>query len=332
MSLRVRLHSVGYSLPVFIFVLVAGVGCQRETQRETLVTGQLLLADSSPLANHSMVFWPVCGVPRWHRQSDGGGWTGGYWYGLVQDRANPEAKTDEQGRFSLRVNAGWADSVCATHPGCTTHPQDVQSSNADCKRAGFTLGLANVGGRQLERVSLQFLAGEEVYFYPMDSLTVDFGVVKLRAGWLLAHMDLPPGVTKDDIFTWFRVFERACTRCHGRNGTGGPDTTSAGRPNRIAGPDLGDHEWIHGDGSYESILNLLKQADRQGIRFCKDTTVNGQLFARNVLDFVSLFVHSWLRNRDDHNIVESELAGMAAYIYALRHSPRADISVQNDDP
>lgn len=60
---------------------------------------------------------------------------------------------------------------------------------------------------------------------------------------------LPPGVTADMVATGNRLFHGAgiCFSCHGQDAKGTPGL----------GPDLGDAQWLHGDGSYEYIVRRI---------------------------------------------------------------------------
>lgn len=58
---------------------------------------------------------------------------------------------------------------------------------------------------------------------------------------------LPEGVTPEMVSKGRKLFGGAglCLACHGPDGKG------------TIGPDLTDKEWLHIDGSYEQILNLV---------------------------------------------------------------------------
>ncbi len=61
--------------------------------------------------------------------------------------------------------------------------------------------------------------------------------------------ELPPGVTPEMVERGGEIFRDAglCYTCHGRDGTGRPGL----------GTNLTDAEWLHGDGSYEYLLERI---------------------------------------------------------------------------
>lgn len=61
--------------------------------------------------------------------------------------------------------------------------------------------------------------------------------------------ELPPGVTPEMVERGGEIFRDAglCYTCHGRDGTGRPGL----------GTNLTDSEWLHGDGSYEYLLERI---------------------------------------------------------------------------
>lgn len=62
---------------------------------------------------------------------------------------------------------------------------------------------------------------------------------------------LPPGVTAAMIADGAALFKAQglCFACHGADGTGMPNM----------GADLTDAVWTHGDGSYETILEVIEK-------------------------------------------------------------------------
>ena len=60
---------------------------------------------------------------------------------------------------------------------------------------------------------------------------------------------LPQGVTQAMADEGKTLFHGAglCFTCHGQNGAGMPNL----------GPNLGDAEWLHSDGSYDAIVNQI---------------------------------------------------------------------------
>ena len=63
-----------------------------------------------------------------------------------------------------------------------------------------------------------------------------------------AAVDLPEGVTQEMVAAGQTLFGGAgmCFACHGANGTGGP-----------LAPALSDSEWLHIDGSYDAIVEII---------------------------------------------------------------------------
>jgi len=57
----------------------------------------------------------------------------------------------------------------------------------------------------------------------------------------------PAGITQDMVESGQRLYGTVCTACHGPGGVGTP-----------AGPGLQDQDWIHIDGSYESIVAIIQ--------------------------------------------------------------------------
>lgn len=60
--------------------------------------------------------------------------------------------------------------------------------------------------------------------------------------------ELPRGVTREMIEEGRQIFAGPglCSVCHGPRGRGG-----------AIGPDLSDDEWLHGDGSYEFLVDRI---------------------------------------------------------------------------
>lgn len=63
-----------------------------------------------------------------------------------------------------------------------------------------------------------------------------------------ANVDLPEGVTTDMVAQGKTVFETTtCWTCHGMDAAGGP-----------LAPTLRDQNWLNSDGSYESIVEVVR--------------------------------------------------------------------------
>ncbi len=80
------------------------------------------------------------------------------------------------------------------------------------------------------------------------------GVLSTLVGVLLSPANLeaqaealPDSITPEMVAEGATLFQGAgiCAACHGPDGTG------------LTGPDLTDDEWLHSDGSYESIVERI---------------------------------------------------------------------------
>ena len=73
-----------------------------------------------------------------------------------------------------------------------------------------------------------------------------------------APVDLPAGVTQEMVAAGETVFTTTgnCFTCHGMGGAGGP-----------IGPALNDADWIHIDGSHESIMEIVRTGVAQPQQF-----------------------------------------------------------------
>jgi mono/diheme cytochrome c family protein len=101
---------------------------------------------------------------------------------------------------------------------------------------------------------------------------------------------MPPGVTAAMIATGDSIFNnRSCKNCHLVGGVGGPRA-----------PSLTDSQWIHIDGSYDSIVKLVTTG------FTKAEQVDKQYqFSMNP--------------RGGVNLTDDEIRAVAAYVYSLSH-------------
>jgi mono/diheme cytochrome c family protein len=101
-----------------------------------------------------------------------------------------------------------------------------------------------------------------------------------------ANVNLPEGVTQDMVAQGEQIFnQQICFSCHGVNGVGGP-----------LGPALTDQEWLNADGSYESIMNVI----RTGVLQPKQ--VPGPMPAMGGLQ-----------------LTDEQVRQVGAYVYALSH-------------
>jgi mono/diheme cytochrome c family protein len=72
-----------------------------------------------------------------------------------------------------------------------------------------------------------------------------------------ADIELPPGVTLADVQQGETVFQRdICFTCHAMDGTGTP-----------LGPNLRDGEWLNTDGSFEGIVQVVRDGVAQPVRY-----------------------------------------------------------------
>ena len=102
---------------------------------------------------------------------------------------------------------------------------------------------------------------------------------------------LPPGVTADMVDAGQRLFHGAgiCMSCHGRNGAGV----------RNLAPALGDAEWLHGDGSYDAIVQRILE----GVP--ADQSKTGIV----------------MPPRGGSRITDEQVRAVAAYVWTLRRTP-----------
>jgi cytochrome c5 len=105
-----------------------------------------------------------------------------------------------------------------------------------------------------------------------------------------ARPAMPPGVTAAMISSGDSIFNnRSCKNCHLVGGVGGP-----------RGPNLTDAQWIHIDGSYDSIVKLVTTG------FTKAEQVDKQYqFSMNP--------------RGGVNLTDDQIRAVSAYVYSLSH-------------
>ena len=101
---------------------------------------------------------------------------------------------------------------------------------------------------------------------------------------------LPAGITPELIDAGSTIFNtRSCKNCHAVNGVGS-----------ARGPDLTDDKWIHIDGSYAAIVNLVTTG------FTKSDQVDPKYqFSMNP--------------RGGVNLSDAEIRAVAAYVWSLSH-------------
>ena len=332
MHSSLRLFNIRLALTVLACVAMVGTGCWNEST----ITGQLIFTDGSPMVNYSIRLCPQCEVPRMRFPT--GGWTGGYDYPylmLSSDGrcANPEDQTDEEGRFSLRVNKGWLKKACTKGPNWVDRRSEMKQANVECRTIGYTLMISTSGGyKTLEDLDTEFADSPWPYPYPIEDKLVDLGVLEVGLGWLLTDKYLPDIVDRTEIFATRQLFLNGCRSCHGPDALGGPDTTSSlARYQLTAGPDLTDDEWVHSDGTYEGIMNSLIQEVCK-IRM-KDSVepVRFNVLEHAYLDHGAEYTRQEGRepwDRRGTTVRYPKLERMAAFVHALRYRPRSEATVQ----
>lgn len=72
-----------------------------------------------------------------------------------------------------------------------------------------------------------------------------------------ADVELPEGVTHEMVAQGQAIFNsQTCFTCHGQNATGGP-----------LAPALNDQDWLNTDGSYEEIVEVVRNGVAQPQEF-----------------------------------------------------------------
>ena len=101
-----------------------------------------------------------------------------------------------------------------------------------------------------------------------------------------ANVELPEGVTQDMVAQGEQIFnQQICFSCHGMNGVG-----------TVLGPPMTDTTWLNIDGSYESIMQIV----REGVAQPKE-------FAAPMLPMGGI------------QLSDEQIRQVAAYVYALSH-------------
>lgn len=101
-----------------------------------------------------------------------------------------------------------------------------------------------------------------------------------------ANVQLPEGVTLDMVQQGKSVFETTvCYVCHAMDASG-----------TALGPSLRDQEWLNSDGSYEGIVNIVRNGVPQPVEHPGTMPPMGGA-----------------------NLSEEEIQAVAAYVYAISH-------------
>jgi len=87
---------------------------------------------------------------------------------------------------------------------------------------------------------------EPLAFPALDTITQAATVPAPPVASQPGAVTLPTGVTQAMVDEGKKVFDTTCFACHGQGGAGGP-----------LAPRLSDSEWLHIDGSYDSIVQLI---------------------------------------------------------------------------
>jgi mono/diheme cytochrome c family protein len=89
---------------------------------------------------------------------------------------------------------------------------------------------------------------------PADTAPATPGAPASQVG---VGVDLPEGVTLADVQAGEQVFQQQiCFTCHGPDGTGTP-----------LGPNLRDSEWLNTDGSFDGIVEVVRNGVAQPVRY-----------------------------------------------------------------
>jgi mono/diheme cytochrome c family protein len=99
----------------------------------------------------------------------------------------------------------------------------------------------------------------------------------------------PAGVTQEMVEEGQRLYGTVCTACHGAGGTGTP-----------AGPPLRDQDWIHIDGSFEQLVNIIQVGVPNPVRY-----------------------PGMMPPLGGGNYTPDQVRAMAAYLFALSNQPGA---------
>jgi mono/diheme cytochrome c family protein len=101
-----------------------------------------------------------------------------------------------------------------------------------------------------------------------------------------ANVDLPEGVTQEMVAQGEDIFNNMiCATCHGVEGVGTP-----------LGPPMTDTEWLNIDGSYESIMEIVRTGVAQPKEFQAPMLPMGGI-----------------------QLTDDQIRQVAAYVYSLSH-------------
>lgn len=101
-----------------------------------------------------------------------------------------------------------------------------------------------------------------------------------------ANVDLPEGVTQEMVAQGETIFnDQICATCHGVDGVGTP-----------LGPPMTDTEWLNIDGSYESIMEIVRTGVAQPKEFQAPMLPMGGL-----------------------QLTDDQIRQVSAYVYSLSH-------------
>ncbi|HYV98824.1 MAG TPA: c-type cytochrome [Gemmatimonadaceae bacterium] len=108
---------------------------------------------------------------------------------------------------------------------------------------------------------------------------------------------IPPQVTPEQVAKGKQLFQAGiCIQCHGNTGEGAQ-----------GGPPLNDHNWIHGNGSYSQIANIIISG------FQLSDVIGG--FPRGMPERG----FRQIRNQPATRLTDAEVAAVAAYVWSISH-------------
>jgi len=94
--------------------------------------------------------------------------------------------------------------------------------------------------------------------------------------------NLPDGVTQDMVEQGQQLYGTVCVACHGANGIGG-----------AIGPALNDQDWLHIDGSFQSLVQVITVGVMQPIQYPAAMPARGGgAFSDDEIRAISAYVYA----------------------------------------
>jgi cbb3-type cytochrome c oxidase subunit III len=123
---------------------------------------------------------------------------------------------------------------------------------------------------------------------PLALTACAIALIGSSAGAQEKQESTPAGVTEEAIAEGEALFKGAgiCFTCHGQDAKGVPGL----------GADLTDTEWVHSDGTYESIIETITKGT---------TSSTGAV----------------MPPRGGPNLTDEQVKALAAYVWSLSHKP-----------